>query len=73
VTAYSIIRIWCDYREEGTGYLCTESFESQHPGFEQAREAAVVAGWGRVAASGTDEGDRCPQHKPAAKENPDGD
>jgi hypothetical protein len=66
VTAYPIVRIWCDYREEGTGY-CTENFESQHPGFEQAREAAVVAGWGRVVASGADEGDRCPQHKPPAK------
>jgi hypothetical protein len=70
VTAYLIARIWCDHREEGTRYLCTESFEAQTPGFEQAREAAAVAGWGRVAASGIDEGDRCPQHTPAAKEEP---
>jgi hypothetical protein len=66
VTAYSVVRLWCDYRDEVTGYHCTESFETQTPGFERAREVAALKGWTRTAASGADEGDRCPKHSASA-------
>jgi hypothetical protein len=34
--------------------------------FETARWVAAQKGWTRVAAGGADEGDRCPEHRPAA-------
>lgn len=69
MTAYSTVHIWCDHRDEANGHHCTASIEIGVTGFERAREVAAVRGWGRVAPSGDDEGDRCPEHNSAGKEN----
>jgi hypothetical protein len=66
VTAYNMVRLWCDAYDRATGRQCTERFEGVADSFKTARRDAAEKGWARVAVSGADadEGDRCPDHKP---------
>lgn len=69
MTAYNVVRLWCDHKDApvagaGVGHMCMRTVEVAAENFEAARQIAAHGGWTRVAASGADEGDRCPDHNP---------
>lgn len=63
MTAYQVVRLWCD----GDVDRCGQRFERVSPSVESARSWASHAGW-------TSAGDKdfCPDHKPDPKEGSDG-
>lgn len=71
MTAYNAVRLWCDHQDSPAGdagavITCMQNLEVAAGDFETARWVAAQKGWTRVAAGGADEGDRCPEHRPAA-------
>lgn len=67
MTAYNVVRLWCDHYDENTGRTCPAMFEGVADSFKRGRQDAAEKGWTRLAASGADEGDRCPAHNPDRK------